>query len=238
MSEHDLREAAPAGAPLPRSQPMPAIVIAQVVVRNVVPVVGILLFGWRAFNVLALYFVDTMMIVVVLCAVIARALTPPDKSAVGGGVGGELRFVAAGFFIAAFMAIPLGIPLLFMANGDMGTIGMTLSDRGFYVGAAIQAAMALWTCVALRRGLAAGMTLETMRVKRRFAMVFLRWVAVLLVAYTGIGLAFGRYAPFLFVVVYVVASIVAEIAPDRFLRAMPGGFADAEPSRDRTRRHE
>ena len=39
----------------------------------------------------------------------------------------------------------------------------------------------------------------------------------------------GHYAPFLFVLVYVAASIVEEIAPDRFLRAMPGGEMAADP---------
>jgi hypothetical protein len=131
-------------------------------------------------------------------------------------------------FIAAFIAVPLGVPLVFMANGDMGTIEATLADRSFYLGAAIQAAFALWTYVGLRRALAAGATLDALRIKRRFALTFLRWIAVLAVVYTGIGRPFGHYAPFAFVVVYVAVTIFAEIAPDRFLRAMPGGAEDAD----------
>lgn len=235
MSEHQQRapspsagraNASPAGAPA-----MEPIAIAQVVVRNAVPVVGILAFGWKAFNVLALYFVDTMIVIAALCAVIACGLTFVDRDGVAARANSEAGFIGAGVFIAAFIAIPLGVPLVFMANGDMGTIRSTLDDRSFYVGAAIQAAFALWTYVGLRRALGAGATLEALRVKRRFALTFLRWIAVLAVVYTGIGRLFGHYAPFAFVVVYVAVTIVAEIAPDRFLRAMPGGAEDADSPR-------
>jgi hypothetical protein len=234
MSEHQQRASSPATvratqSPSTTATAMEPIVIAQVVVRNAVPIVGILVFGWKAFNVLALYFIDTMMVIAALCAVIACGLTFVDKDSVSGRLNSEAGFVGAGVFIAAFIAVPLGIPLMFMANGDMGTIEATLADRSFYIGAVIQAAFALWTYVGLRRAMAAGATLDTLRVKRRFALTFLRWIAVLGVVYTGIGQAFGHYAPFLFVVVYVAVTIFAEIAPDRFLRAMPGGADDADP---------
>jgi hypothetical protein len=234
MSEHQQRASSPSGGRAISSSPgatpaMEPIVVAQVVVRNVVPIVGILAFGWRPFNVLALYFVDTMMVIAALCAVIACGLTFVDKDSVAGRLNSEAGFLGAGVFIAAFIAVPLGIPLVFMADGDMGTIEATLADRSFYIGAAIQAAFALWTYVGLRRAMAAGATLEKLRVKRRFALTFLRWVALLLVVDTGIGRHLGHVAPFLFVVVYVAVTIFAEIAPDRFLREMPGGAEDADP---------
>ena len=37
-----------------------AIAIAQIVARNIVPLVGVLFLGWRAANVLLLYFLDTV----------------------------------------------------------------------------------------------------------------------------------------------------------------------------------
>jgi hypothetical protein len=230
MSEHQQRASSPSTsrANASTATSMEPIAIAQVVVRNTVPIVGILVFGWKAFNVLALYFVDTMMVMAALCAVIACGLTFVDKDSVAARANSEAGFIGAGVFIAAFIAVPLGVPLVFMANGDIGTIKATLDDRSFYIGAAIQAAFALWTYVGLRRALAAGATLETLRIKRRFALAFLRWIAVLAVVYTGIGRPFGHYAPFVFVVVYVAVTIFAEIAPDRFLRAMPGGAEDAD----------
>jgi len=49
----------------------------------------------------------------------------------------------------------------------------------------------------------------------------MRWVAVLVVCYSGLGLIPGSVGVFLLVATYVAASIFAEIAPDRFLRGTP-----------------
>ena len=68
-----------------------------------------------------------------------------------------------------------------------------------------------------------------MRLKRRFALVFLRWIVVIAAVYLPLAWMFGRYFPFVLVILYVATSIVTEIAPDRFLRLMPGGAADAVP---------
>ena len=50
-----------------------------------------------------------------------------------------------------------------------------------------------------------------------------------MVAYFGVGFLLGRYSALLFVAIYVGVSIWAEIAPDKFLRVMPGGAEDADP---------
>ncbi len=203
------------------------LLLAQSVARNIVPVVGIVAFGWPAFNVLALYFVDTMLAIALLCALVGRTFVAEEPGA-GAGLQADASSLAAGLFIAAFVAVPLGIPLIFMANGSFGTIAGTLRDRSFWIGVAIQAALALWTWWGMRHALAQGATRDSLRLKRQFALVFLRWVAVLAVVYLGVGQLAGRWAPALFVVVYVVASIVIDVAPDRFLRAMPGGAEDAD----------
>jgi hypothetical protein len=243
VSEHDQHDDAATGGDRGTAiaTPPSALAIAQVVVRNAVPVVGILFFGWQAFNVLALYLLDTLMTIAALCAGVGRSFAVADTSGVAGRLKMEMSLIAAGIFIAAFMAVPLGVPLLFMTNGDTAMLKTTFTDRGFYIGAAVQAAMVLWLYVGIRRAMAAGGTPESLGLKRRFALVFLRWIAVLMVVYFGIGQLFGHYAPFMFVLVYVTASIVEEIAPDRFLRAMPGGeiatdSARSTPSPRRPRR--
>ncbi|HEV8501738.1 MAG TPA: DUF6498-containing protein [Casimicrobiaceae bacterium] len=215
-----------------------ALAIAQVVVRNAVPVVGILFFGWNAFNVLALYLLDTLMTIAAIGAGVARSFSTADVKGVAGRVKMEAGLVAAGIFIAAIMGIPLGVPLIFMTNGDAAMMRTTFTDRGFYIGAAVQAAMVLWLYIGIRRAMAAGATPDSLGLKRRFALVFLRWIVVLIVVYFGVGQLFGHHAPFMFVLVYVAASIVEEIAPDRFLRAMPGGeiAADSSPSSPNARR--
>ncbi len=74
-------------------------------------------------------------------------------------------------------------------------------------------------------------TPDELGLKRRFALVFLRWFAMLIFVYLGIGLFFGPYGALFYVAVYAAATIVTEIAPDRFLRAMPGGIDEADPPR-------
>lgn len=208
------------------ARPSP-LLLAQSIARNIVPVVGIVAFGWPAFNVLALYFVDTMLAIALLCALVGRTFVAEEPGA-GAGLQAEASSLAAGLFIAAFVAVPLGIPLIFMANGSFDTIAGTLQDRSFWIGVAIQAAFALWTWWGMRHALALGATRDSLRLKRQFALVFLRWVAVLAVVYFGVAQLLGRFAPVLFVIVYVAASIVIDVAPDRFLRAMPGGAEDAD----------
>jgi len=102
-----------------------------------------------------------------------------------------------------------------------------LADPSFRVGLVLQAIAAFWSCAGLYRALRT-QTPGQLRLKRRFALVFLRWLAVLAVTYTGIVFLFGRFAPFVFVAVYVGVSIFVDIAPDKFLRAMPGGAEDAD----------
>lgn len=204
---------------------LPPMVVAELVVRNLVPVAGILFFGWHAFNVLALYLLDTLLMIAVVIAGVARSFLPVDDTSWAGRANTEFGYVAAGLMIAAFIAVPL----ILMTGGDMAMFGATLADRSFHIGIAIQFAAALWSWLALRRAVDAGYSADALRLKRRFALLFLRWLVVLIVAYTGVGVIAGDYAPLLFVVVYAGVSIVIDIAPDRFLRAMPGVTEDAAP---------
>ncbi len=96
------------------------------------------------------------------------------------------------------------------------------------VGLVLQGIAAFWSCSDLYRALQTH-TPEELRLKRQFALVFLRWIAVIMVTYMGVGFIFGRFAAFFFVAIYTAATIVIDVAPDRFLRAMPGGAEDADP---------
>ena len=59
----------------------------------------------------------------------------------------------------------------------------------------------------------------------------MRWVVVMMVTYFILDiLPPSELALLILVVAYIDGSIVAEIAPDRFLRAMPGGADNLEPN--------
>ena len=91
-------------------------------------------------------------------------------------------------------------------------------DQGFLLGLGLQAIASLVSfrdlVVALHK-----YTPDQLGLKRRFALVFLRWVGMLFVAFTPIPYALGRYGAFVLVIVYVALTIYAELKPDRFLAA-------------------
>ena len=216
--------------------PRNPLAIAETVVRNIVPVVGILFFEWQAITVLLLYLVDTLLMMMVIFAGVARAFAPPPTDdGWAAQVNGEVGNIGIPVVLAAFIAVPIGVPLIFMTGGDLPALKATLADPSFRTGALVQVGMALWSWAGLRAAIDAGRTLDELRLKRRFALVFLRWMVLLMVAYFGVGFWFGSWSAFVFVALYAGTSMVIDIAPDRFLRAMPGGAEDADPLPGETR---
>ena len=212
-------ETAPAANPLASG---------QVVARNIVPAVGVLAFGWPAFNVLLLYFVDTMLALGVMFAgLLAHFTRGTAEASVASRLNGAVGAIAGAAFLAAFIAVPLGMPLLFVgvASGPPSWSAL-LDDQGLLAGIAWQMVAATWSYWGLWQALQ-HRSPDELRLKRRFALVFLRWIVIVAAVYTPLTWLFGRFMAHVLVVLYVAASIVVEIAPDRFLRAMPGGAEDA-----------
>lgn len=204
------------------------LAIGQVVARNIVPVVGILAFGWPATSILLLYFVDTMLAMGVMFAGLGSYFGRQAADGTASRINGEVGAIVAAAIVCAFVAVPLGMPLVFVgAMSHWEGFDGFWRDQAFLTGVAWQAVAAIWSYLGLWRELHVR-TPEELRLKRRFALVFLRWFVVIGVVYT-LGQFFGRFLPALLVVVYVGASIFVEIAPDRFLRFMPGGAPDADP---------
>ena len=205
------------------------IAIGQVVARNIVPIVGILVFDWPAANVLLLYFADTMLSMGVMFAGLASYFSRQTADGVASRINGEAGAIAVAVFLCAFIAVPLGMPLVFVGAWSHweGFTGL-LSDPGFLSGLAWQAVAAVWSYAGLWRELHER-TPEHLRLKRRFALVFLRWAVILFAVYSPIGWIFGRFLPHLLVALYATTSVFAEIAPDRFLRLMPGGASESDP---------
>lgn len=208
--------------------PISPIAAAQIVARNLAPVAGILLLGWSAPNVLLLYFADTMLAIAVIAAGVARHFAPPPQDdGWASRMNGEAGAVGAGVFVAAMMAVPLGIPLLFMVGDDFSWRG-ALADPELRSGLAWQAAAAFWSYFDLYRALAVR-TPDELRLKRRFALIFIRWIALIIIGTTGIAVLFGQWSALVLVVAYAALSILADIAPDRLLRAFPASEDSADP---------
>jgi hypothetical protein len=205
------------------------LAVGQLVARNLVPVAGILFFGWNALNVLTLYLVDTVLMMAVILAGLMRCFIPVDEESWASRANSEAGYPGVALVACALISIPLAVPLIFMTGGDLAGLKATFSDPTFRTGVAVQFATAFWSWLELRRAVDAGRTPTELRLKRRFALVFLRWLAVLLVVYSPLGALFAFVGPFAYVIVYAGVSAFADIAPDRFLRLMPGGAEDADP---------
>jgi len=202
------------------------LAIAQVVARNIVPLAGILFLGWPASNVLIVYFADTMLTLGVIFAGVLRKFAPPiEDEGWAARVNGEAGMVGGGVFLMVVVAVPLGLPVLFMMGGDLSAREL-LADHSLRAGLAWQCIAASWSYFELYRALRFA-TPEQLQLKRRFALVLLRWMALVMVAYLGVGFFAGPFAALVFVAIYVGVSIWAELAPDRFLRAIPGGAGNA-----------
>src|ERR1700686_2647992 len=88
------------------------IAIAQTILRNIVPLVGILVFDWSAGNVLLLYLLDTLLSMAVLFAGLRSILSPPPEGqGVTSWIHAEAGYIAAGLLGAALLLIPLGMPV-------------------------------------------------------------------------------------------------------------------------------
>ncbi len=211
------------------------VVIAQAVARNIVPLVGILVFHWSTGNVLILYLLDTLLSMAVIIAGLASSFaSPPDDEGVGGWINAEAGYVLAGLLVAAFLAVPLGMPVGIMLAASGFSFREAFNDSSLRGGALVQAVVALWSYIELYRALRTHSPAQ-LKLRPRFALVFMRWVVVIMVTYFILDiLPPSEPVLFILVVAYIAGSIFAEIAPDRFLRAMPGGADNLEPDASST----
>ena len=137
--------------------PFNPLSLAQVVARNIVPIAGILFFRWSATSVLTLYLIDTLLMMSVLFAGVARWFAPPPKDdGWAAEANGEVGNVGFALLISAFIAVPLGIPLIFMTGGDLAGLKATFFDASFRTGVLVQAAAAFWSWLGLRSVIDAG----------------------------------------------------------------------------------
>ena len=143
---------------------------------------------------LVLYFVDTMLAMAVMFAGLMRYFMPPPNQTTAGrrainaevGVRGASRCSSP-----RSSRSRSGCRCIFILAASDVPLNELFADETFRGGLVLQAIAAFWSGAGLYRALRT-QTPEQLRLKRRFALVFLRWVAVLMVAYTGVVFLFGH----------------------------------------------
>lgn len=190
------------------------------VVRNGVGIVGILFFGWSASTLVVLYFADTLAGMWAVFAAVGFKLSNVDpRQGFWAVAEGAVSAMAVATFLAAFVAVPLGIPVVILFGASGVAWRQVAGDSTLTTGIGVIALTALAGAVRHVFTLAEGRTGDGM-VKQAFAIQITRWIFVLLAIYNLAGLL-GRPGLYLVVLVYAAASAWSELTPDRFARLFP-----------------
>ena len=211
--------AAPAAPAVTGRGTISPMAIAQAIARNIVPLVGILIFHWSVGNVLILYLLDTLLAMAVIIAGLASSFAPSTSGDVGERINSQGGYLFVGLLLAAFFAIPLGMPVGIMLASSAFSFRDAFHDSSLRNGALIQIAMAAWSYASLYRALRTH-TPAQLHLRPRFALVFMRWIVVIMVAYFVMEILPVGWSLLLLVAAYIGASVAAEVAPDRFLLAI------------------
>ncbi len=153
--------------------------LALVVARNAVGVVGLLFFGWSPASLAVLYFVDTLAGMGAAFAAVGFKLSNVDPrrgfwTLVEGGFSG----IAVATVLVAVVAVPLGIPLVFVLGSSRAVWREVWADPTVASGIGVVLLTGLVTAVQHVVALAEGRAGEA-TVKQAFTILVTRWVLVL-----------------------------------------------------------
>ncbi len=198
------------------------IQIFSVVARNLVGIVGALFLGWSAADLVFLYFIDTLAGMWSIFAALIVEFSNNEKAATGfhrayNHVVGQ----AAAIFLMLFMAIPLGVPLVFVLAPSGWSLNDVFSNQLFVGALAAIVVIAVAWAVRYYFILQTGAKGEA-SLKLQFGILMTRWLLMILVVY-WIASWTGALGPYLLIIVYAIATIASELYPERFVNIFEKG---------------
>lgn len=200
-----------------------------VLVRNLVPVAGVVALGWSAPQLLVAYFADTVLGMASALALVFGWMAPPGRGL--SHVSDVLSQFLTALAVAAIVAIPLGGPVAFLlARGGFDVVA-ALGEPRFRNALLLQAATAALVFARDVREQAA-LPLEALGLRERFGLFFVRWFALVAVALSPLGALLGSAAGPVLIALYAALTVFGEVAPERLLAAFERGGA-AAPKRRR-----
>ena len=184
------------------------------------PIVGLLFLDWHAANLMVLYFVDFMLDIGLVLALL-MFLDPEFKTVmdVPPGPGGAIKMGFAILLVIVILvcvfAFVFGMPVfgMFVMETDLSLAGL-FGDERFRNGLLMHLLVSSWTYFQAYRYFS-GMRAADAKfdvsppLKGRFNFVLLRWLAVYVAGLTV------PFFPALMVVAYCVASVYIELYPQR-----------------------
>jgi hypothetical protein len=197
---------------------------ADVVVRAMIPILGILFLRWSSGNTLIVYFADTLAAffsVGVLAA--GRTLPVEEKSEPGWyqRLCKGVQLAGSGVGLAFIIGlVPFGF-LVFMLLIQDFDWRRALTDRDLWIGIGAQFCAAVTLLLREYRRIEAKADADRV-IRTRFGLVFMRWFIVCGVFFAAAELLQPQRGGvtatiFGFVLVYAVATIAMELQPQRLL---------------------
>lgn len=198
--------------------------LASLFSRNLVPLAGVLLFGWSAPNLLMLYSVDTSLALGGVLMLAAVHMSTPESAGprLLSGLVAWLRALLGVFFFGAFFAIAISIPLYVVLAPFGWSLTEQLDDRTFAGALLLQAVLSAADFVRAYHELNGRPDLQKL-LQQRTGFMLGRWVAMIGIAFllfTVLRLFLSgetglRVVGFAVLLVYVGTTLYFELFPDR-----------------------
>ncbi len=196
--------------------------LLSVLIRNCISIIGVLFLGWAAQRMAILYFADTLAGIWAALTAILYFLIPIDTAGLGDRVYNALSAALGALFIVAFIAIPLGIPLLFMMQWQWKALLDVIEQPDF-----IKALLGIGlTNFALSFRLyfneVASENTFTFQspINRHFAVLFIRWLILIIFIYI-FSIFLNDFTKYFCIIIYAIATIYAELFPEQFANLIP-----------------
>ena len=212
----------PLAETLPQSPLDRKVKIAEVVIRNMIGVIGVLFLGWPAQTLIVLYFFDTIGAMMSIFAALMFSWLDKPNTSFFDRLYNLASSLALAALLAVFIAIPIGMPLVILAMSSRWSFKQALNEPGFVLGVLGILGMALLGTVYWSMRIDTEGQRGERALKREFTLVFGRWFIVIFAVYTPLVI-FVALAPVILVIVYAVVSVYTELYPERFERIFDKG---------------
>lgn len=208
--------AAQAGAAANDRQAINRWQVAEAAARNLVALAGLVVLGWPAASIVALYFFDALGALWAIFAGLMFAYYDNGKNSLGDRLYAWGSALALAGLLTAFLAVPLGIPVYVLLLNSGVTWQETAAQPGF--GPAVLGIVGLALVGTIRWSLPLMDTEHGSRLMRaEFTLVFGRWLLAL-AALMAFGAFLGAVGAGLVIILYTGLMIYTDLYPERFLR--------------------
>jgi hypothetical protein len=195
---------------------------ATLIARNLVPLVGVLLLGWSAANLVVLYFVDTFVGLGVVLMMVMAHVTGNERGERFTRVPDWVKGFAGLAIFGAIMALPMAFPLVLYFADHEDRLMALLSERDFQIALGAQLAACVWGAAQMHRDLLARDDDDRVLAGRALFIVA-RWILIFIVGMTGAFVVPGpAIGGFLMIAVYAGASVYFELFPERAVQFVRG----------------